>query len=359
MAIDLITGIPGAGKTYYAVHKLVELYYKWDKDLQEFRITSEQKPLIITNIEGLALDCVDLKEAMGKLSEKEFFSLEYQEKIHKKHGKVLYIIDEAQRYFHRKFFDVNVFAWFEYHRHLGQDVWLITQDRFKICKDVAALAENEYRAVKRSLSLFGEIKLNHLCSKEVIGRKIIRPSKNIYNIYKSAFVHDSGVKKSRIGVKIIVLILLAVLSMLYLKKRLLASSRPADQEEVHSSSIVQTRGTPRGSAGQGRADLRGAPGQGSSSSAPEPEKREWVKLPGLITTQRRGRPCHLLMCNKYGLIEASHYPFPVKIASRVAWALVPVSQIPEISPPRIDSGGSGSSSRNRQGPYQSSFPGES
>ncbi|MBW2635708.1 MAG: DUF2075 domain-containing protein, partial [Deltaproteobacteria bacterium] len=175
MAIRVITGVPGSGKTYLAVHHLLENYFKWSKDRQEYIKKPNFEDLtIITNIDGFMLDHINLNDALKKanVNIETFFTKDYQEKITEKYNKIIYIIDEAQQYFHRRFYNKDVFYYFEYHRHLGHDIYIVTQDRLLIPKDLYLLAELELRAVKRSLSLGGELKYKKLSNNEIMGHKV-------------------------------------------------------------------------------------------------------------------------------------------------------------------------------------------
>ncbi|MFQ5686299.1 MAG: zonular occludens toxin domain-containing protein [Candidatus Scalindua sp.] len=71
-----------------------------------------------------------------------FFSVKYQENFCM-NSNVIYIIDEAQggNYFHRKFYNVDVFLFFQMHRHMGIDIYLITQDTKCLARELQDLAE--------------------------------------------------------------------------------------------------------------------------------------------------------------------------------------------------------------------------
>lgn len=185
MALRIITGVPGAGKTYYAVNHLVKNYCDAFGDTFELRENS----LIVTNIDELLLDSVDLKTSIDKVgSFEKFFSIEVQKKISEKYQKlgksVVYVIDESQQFFHRRFYDRDVFGFFETHRHYGMDIYLITQNVNLLAKDLISLAEYEIRAVPRTLSIGG---FNYLkkSNREIIGRSFLRKDKKIFKMYTS------------------------------------------------------------------------------------------------------------------------------------------------------------------------------
>lgn len=185
MAIRIISGVPGAGKSFYAVHHIAKHYCKSVADT--FELKSDY--MIVTNIDSLMLDTVDLVQAIEKSGSLEtFFSDSVQEKTTKKYqsqGKrLIYIIDEAQQYFHRRYYDRGVFSFFENHRHYGLDIFLITQNSNLLPKDLVTLAEFEIRAIPRTLAIGG---FNYLrkSNKEIIGRNFLKRDKKIFNLYKS------------------------------------------------------------------------------------------------------------------------------------------------------------------------------
>jgi zona occludens toxin (predicted ATPase) len=181
MAIHIISGVPGAGKTYYAIHHLVTHHFE-KKSGQYFL-----KPgrLLVSNIDNLHLDHVPLSHAMADKSVEQYFNVEYQKKIAQKHKQIVYLLDEAQQFFHRRFYDKDVFFYFQYHRHLGHDIYLITQNTRNLPQELQALCELEIYAVRRSLSIAGEFKYNVLSNREIVDHKLLRKKKEIFGLYTS------------------------------------------------------------------------------------------------------------------------------------------------------------------------------
>ena len=65
--------------------------------------------------------------------------------------KALFVIDEAHNFFQTK--DDVLVWWLTYHRHLYQDIFLITQNLALIDRKYKPLAEYFYKAVPSSLRL--------------------------------------------------------------------------------------------------------------------------------------------------------------------------------------------------------------
>jgi zona occludens toxin (predicted ATPase) len=217
MAIVFITGSPGAGKSYYAVKRIVE-------DLKK------DTNLVVSNIDGL--DRAKLSFYLGKevnnlwtLDEflatvLSFCNLHYDgnyrnafltilnvdywkrfilPKLFGELGyrKVIFYLDEFQSIIDedteltqlQKFF-------FDYHRHLGLDFYIITQSIQRMNKAIRNLVEIELRLV--SLRIFGISNMAVL--KTIIGgvpvkKTVIKYDPKIFALYRSALVeHMKGVK---------------------------------------------------------------------------------------------------------------------------------------------------------------------
>lgn len=186
MAIRLITGIPGSGKTYFAVKHLADNYCTYDKESNEY--TLKKDVTIITNIDSLILPHINLDEAIKSSGQgvAGFFTVEYQEKISRKYSSIVYLIDEAQRWFPRRNkLTSDTWYYFEYHRHLGHDVYIVTLDRKLVAENITLLVEYEIRAAKRLTSIMGELRYLVKSDGEIIDRKSIKPLKSVFNLYKS------------------------------------------------------------------------------------------------------------------------------------------------------------------------------
>ncbi len=210
MAIKIIEGVPGAGKTYYAIKHVFDKYFKVSKDGQ---ISINSDVQIITNIDGFKGQHIPLvekiKEAGGV---KQFFSNSNQKVLFEQIGPIVYVIDESQMIFDRKFYDRDVFAWLEYHRHYGQTIYLVTQSSLKLPKDITLLVEYIIRALPRSRSITGkEFRYNHMSGKDVLKRDILPLQKKYFDFYKSADAEEVEKVKnpflSRIGFYLVLIVL--------------------------------------------------------------------------------------------------------------------------------------------------------
>ena len=198
MAVRIIEGVPGAGKTYFAVHHLLASYFDWNDTTDEFK----PKPdfaglLIISNIDGFpySVSLTDLIDQHGGIE--GFFTYEKQASLFQDR-KVIYLIDEAQGLFPYKFYGPRVFLFFQKHRHLGMDIYLITQDAEHMAKGLRSLAEYHIKAVRRSLSLMGEFRYHYAdpTTGEVWRRKTLKRDRRIFAFYRSMESQETEKHKS-------------------------------------------------------------------------------------------------------------------------------------------------------------------
>ncbi|MDO5673790.1 MAG: zonular occludens toxin domain-containing protein [bacterium] len=191
MAIRIIQGVPGSGKTYYAVKHLANNYFEKQIDGRYELI----KPCtIVTNIDSFVPDHISLSDAVKDAGGvKVFFTEDYQRTFTKEQEhQLIYIIDEAQKLFRKSARDLNdVYTYFEIHRHLGHDIYLITQNAKKLPTDLVVLTEYIIDAAPRSRSVIGEFKYKWLSDGEILKREAFKPDDGIFSLYKSMDAKES------------------------------------------------------------------------------------------------------------------------------------------------------------------------
>lgn len=231
MAIRIIEGVPGSGKSYYAVKHLADKYFEKQKDGRYELV----KPVtIITNIDSFQPDHLSLqvlaKDAGGVAT---FFTEPVQKELTERlGGNIVYIIDEAQKYFRKNDRGLgDVFSYFEYHRHFGHDIYLITQNAKKLPPDIACLTEYVIVAAPRTRSVIGEFKYKWLSDGEILKREGFRPDQGVFALYKSMDQKESE-KISNPVMKSAALAMVAVFFVIgcgvyYFKVKWLGSAPPA------------------------------------------------------------------------------------------------------------------------------------
>ena len=184
MAIYHISGKPGSGKTFWCVHHLLNKYYEYNKIHGEYFPRTNVS--IVTNIDSLKLDHYNLDEMIAKSGGNgNFFTVEYQKDLLKRFSRIVYIIDEAGKYFPAGLKDDKIIFFFQYHRHLGVDFYLVSPGVSNVCANITRLAEYRLQASPRSKRITNEFRYRKIVEGDVAGRVVIGRDSKIFNMYRS------------------------------------------------------------------------------------------------------------------------------------------------------------------------------
>lgn len=205
MAIQLITGSPGAGKTAYVVSELVDLVGSAKKK------GKQPRQIVVMGIPELVLDHVqagpvDTWATLEPTPEDETV----EEAVFTFPDGALIVIDEAQKVFRPRPVGSKVppiVAAFEKHRHKGLDFWLITQHPTLLDSNVRKLVGKHVhlRGHWAGRELLEWPEASDPSSKSERASAIKRPyklPKNIFSLYKSASVHIK--QKKRLPVSLLI-----------------------------------------------------------------------------------------------------------------------------------------------------------
>jgi zona occludens toxin len=214
--ISLVTGTPGAGKTYLAVNLIIDRYYEKIGGMWELK-KAYKDYTVFTNIDGLKLPHKSLDEIFEKTSFESFFDNDYQKSFREKYPKCIYILDECQRYLPYNYKNSKVIYYFDYHRHYSDEIILITQDIRKITPSVSTLVEFEYRAIKPTFQIPGFFTYFLKSGGEIFARKTVRKKKDIFELYNSFQAPDGAhnVGKAKIIYIVLFLILCIIMLLIY------------------------------------------------------------------------------------------------------------------------------------------------
>jgi zona occludens toxin len=169
--LEYYTGVPGSGKTYRAVSlaydcfidkksKTYQKYKYFYTNINEFKFDSFN---LEKNNVAFVLDMDVLKKNLTELHQlylqkvTDEVLLERAEELNLVH--TLFIIDEAHNYFDVK--NTVLIWWLSYHRHLHQDIILITQNLSLIYSKYLTFGEFFYNAVSSSLRLRSSVFTYH------------------------------------------------------------------------------------------------------------------------------------------------------------------------------------------------------
>ena len=200
--IRIIAGVPGSGKSYFMVNFLKK-FFNYDSFYEEFSI--KENYLIISNIDGLRIPHLKLDSPelignpdeglVGKYTREQFFTVANFEKLMliKRVSNVLLLIDEAQKdwLFPLGYKDPDVLFFFQYHRHIGVDIVLGTQNVSQIARGILVLAEFIAQATPRSKSVIGNFSYKFTDLKgHFLYSKVLRKDKEVFRAYKSMSVDE-------------------------------------------------------------------------------------------------------------------------------------------------------------------------
>ena len=185
--IQIITGVPGGGKTYNAVSKMLALLDKGQ--------------IVVHNIHGFNDPrAIELDFGQVPLDADSLFK--YFDMVRVQKGAdadtiITVFIDEAQRFWPYEYKDARGVFFFDYHRHHGLDIFLITQDIKKITPKVSSLAEMEIRAVKPMFQLTPGFTYNLISGGEIFGKERLSKKKEVFESYTSFLAGSGSQKKSK------------------------------------------------------------------------------------------------------------------------------------------------------------------
>lgn len=250
--ITLQTGLPGAGKTLYMLNFI--------KDLAE----KENRTVYYSGIPDLNLPWVEFQP-------EKWFELPPNSIV---------VIDECQRVFRPRMHGSAVpefVAKLETHRHLGIDLFLITQHPMLVDANVRKLVGRHFHSV-RAFGMHGarihewqQVKENCDKSRSDSVQHVFKYPKESFGWYKSAEVHTH---KARIPMKVwvllaIVLLLPVLVGWIYMRL----------QAKIHPDAVpAQLSSSATGSAVPGRSF------NGQVMSADEYLAQQNPRVPGLAYT---------------------------------------------------------------------------
>ena len=215
--IQIIEGPPRCGKSYYAVNYLMK-FVDYDPLYTDYAL----KPgvLIISNIEGLKVRHRSLDEILQKRTIEEFFTVANFEQlmVHYQVTKVILLIDEFQKLFPDGYKNTDVSFFFQYHGHIGLDIFLMTQGVSTVARWFIPLVEYFVRVTPRSKSVlnnfsyrFVDTKGRYLYSKTV-GKKEV-----VFNAYNSFRVDEHNKPKNAIWHWFVIITVFAIAAIVLFK----------------------------------------------------------------------------------------------------------------------------------------------
>jgi len=254
--ISYFTGVPGSGKSYFAVNTL---YNNFSVDAQKGKKFKKKYEYCYTNINGLKYEllnnvyrfdfdlfykCLERLHTHYKAKKDD----DYLQRLTKKYklNNTLFILDEAHNFFDTR--NPVLVWWFTYHRHLYHDLMLITQNMSLIELKYKPLAEEFYKATPKSLS-FNPLNFTYKMyvearmSKSSYGGKVtVKKKKEVFNLYQSG----DSVETKNLILKFIIIAVLVFGSLAGLISYFTNKVKPEQSKKDPTVKTISTKNTVTG-----------------------------------------------------------------------------------------------------------------
>lgn len=223
--IVLITGTPGAGKTAHMVHMMLHdpIFKTPDGELRK----------VFTNIKGLELPHIavsSLKEELAQSTDEQlsFHDMYTWIKKPENHGSIV-IIDEVQDVWPARSNGSQVppnVSWLNTHRHLGVDIFVLTQNPKNIDINLRGLVNKHLHIAKNKLGMRTLLEWkycanNPLTQAKDAFAKVHKLDTEVFDLYKSAEIHTENKTKVSKWVFVLPMVLLIMPIALYFSYSLL------------------------------------------------------------------------------------------------------------------------------------------
>lgn len=245
MPFKVVTGNPGAGKSYYVMREVICKRFIWDTEFHEWKRKTDDPFTIFTNMEGLRLPHVNLPKYFkeNNIEFRQFFTTKYIRELTEKIGPIVIVLDEAQKYFPKTFKDSkdiernqdaenSCFYFFEFHRHLQVELYLLGQRWTRMHPDIVGVCDYQIDAVNRVFKLGNEFRYNFMNGFERIGGTILRSDPKVFALYQS-FEAESEIKGKTVNPvrRFVLLVALGLVALLLAFKMFFASFSPSEASE--------------------------------------------------------------------------------------------------------------------------------
>ena len=247
--IVLITGTPGAGKTAHMVHMLVTDPMFKDADGKQRKIFTNIKELNIPDMP--TIDVSSIKEQQPQSTDEKLSFHDIYQWIQKpeNYGSVV-IVDEAQDVWPARSNGSQVppnVAWLNTHRHLGVDIFVLTQNPKNIDVNLRGLVNKHLHVAKNKLGMRTLLEWkycanNPLTQAKDAFAKLHKIDEKVLDYYKSAEVHTENKTKVTKWVFVLPIVLLIMPVALYFSYSLLKNM--GNKEKVVAAAGTAAASTP-------------------------------------------------------------------------------------------------------------------
>ncbi|MDO4433720.1 MAG: zonular occludens toxin domain-containing protein [Alysiella sp.] len=223
--IVLITGKPGAGKTAHMVHLMLTDPIFKDQSGNLRKVFSNIKELQLPHIQ---VSSIQSEQAYSTDEQLSFHDCYQWIKKEENLGSII-IIDEVQDVYPARSNGSKVpenVSWLNTHRHLGVDIFILTQDPKDIDSRVRNLVGKHYHIAKNKLGMRTLLEWKYCAnnpltqSKDALA-KIHKINDKVKDLYKSAEIHTQNHNKRSKWVFVLPITILLIPIMFYMSYTLL------------------------------------------------------------------------------------------------------------------------------------------
>jgi len=327
--INIVTGPPRAGKSYFITYWLFKNYLVFDKEFATYKM--KDGALLVANIDGLKLPHKDLDRLLktNNFLPEEFFIDAVQKDLADKHPTIIYIIDEAHKYFPAEMSKKSKVAkevrdYFAYHGHYNQHFWLLTQDVSLMYQSIVKLAECEYQCVRSSLSPPGRFRYNlRVPGKMGKFNTVTLPKlKKVFNLYRSADnTETEKPKKTRAYLYLYIMIgfiVVTLSSFIYQISTYGKRGETKERQEMQVQEIKQNYKSSQGSTINQKARVK--------YMMPHEKTEDGLTWQQVACVYHDGTNSIEVFDRTFGWIDLKHFEYEFKIVNRHIFALLPVPQ---------------------------------
>jgi zona occludens toxin (predicted ATPase) len=338
MAFRIIEGVPGSGKSYYIVNWLA-LESGFCLELKDggYVLDPSKRVRVLTNVAGLKVTHEDFQTALDEAGGfQTFFTLEYQQYFSRGFH-IVYILDEAQEWFHPRFGEKltkETLRYFTWARHEGHDLFLLTQNVRLLMQEVCFLPEYIVQAQPRSNNVSKELtyKYRTLDGGEIRLHRLFF-SKKVADLYKSAEKGETIKIKNYRARKVLAAFALSLVLIvfgfrgIYNRWGSFFGSKPETAAAPASAAAAPVSASPSASAPASvpaaSSGSSGLPLGSAPSSSPAPEyymyRLDHAVYPGGV---------RLL----FGItwMPLQQFPYPLVKKGRVYFAMIPAVLLPAL-----------------------------
>lgn len=233
----IISGNPGSGKSFYAVNYLKK-FAKYDALYNVMLL--DPHVLLVTNLDDVCVQHMLVDDFRSQ----DLINPDKLKKYMEDHQykRVVYIHDEASKIL-GGIRDNREFFFFEYHRHLGMDVFLLVQTISTLPRRLVELAEYVIEAKNRSIGIMGfEYFLRDSKTGQQIGKVVLKRDVNVFRLYKS-FNFDEVEKPKKIVMRkfvtgAIVMAVSVFIVFFALKRAFYSQMKPGAAQKVQKQEMV-------------------------------------------------------------------------------------------------------------------------